>query len=518
MEPTTDVLPDRPRGRRTIALATILLLLVGGGLWIYLRTPGHAGHLESSAAGTFYCPMHTNYKSDKPGNCPICSMKLVPLEAPSGQASVTTGTAGNGMVAEPATGRAPATGGAPPAIRITPERQQQIGVKFAEAVLAPAEIEVRAVAKVTYDETQIAHVHTKVSGWIEDVFVDFVGAPVKRGQPLFTLYSPELVSSQEEYLLALHARDELAGSSFARISQGSRTLLDSARRRLELWDITPAQIEALEKEGKVARTVTVASHVGGVVLERAAYHHGKTVTPDMDLYTIVDLSRVWVQASVYEYEVPFIKVGQTAEIMLPYDAEAKSLHGRVTFISPFVDPMTRTIQVRTEFPNPDLALRPDSFVNVTLKRHLGRRLVVPKDAVLDTGVSQYVFVDKGGGYLEPRAVRAGPEVAAGRVIGEGQFHPRFREPAQGSDRCHGASGPDRGGGDVRVARDRGGHHKPIASQDRQESRARRGQGCLGSADRRRRRRDPALHAPDDGDGSGGRQGAPKTRRSRRVFG
>jgi membrane fusion protein, copper/silver efflux system len=412
MEPITDVRPDPRRGRKTLALAAILLLLAGGGLWIYLRMPGHAGHAETHAGATFYCPMHTTYKSDKPGNCPICSMKLVPLEA-------TSGPTASVPAAETSSASAPAAGGAPPTIRITPERQQQTGVKFAVAALAPAEIEIRAVAKVTYDETQIAHVHTKVSGWIEDVFVDFVGAPVKRGQPLFTIYSPELVSSQEEYLLALHAREELAGSSFARVSQGSQTLVDSTRRRLELWDFTPAQIEALEKEGKVSRTVTIASHVSGVVLERAAYHHGKTVTPDMDLYTIVDLSRVWVQASVYEYEVPFIKIGQAAEITLPYDAEVKALHGRVTFISPFVDPMTRTIQVRTEFPNPNLALRPDSFVNVSLTRDLGRRLVVPKDAVLDTGVSQYVFVDKGDGYLEPRAVKAGPEVAAGRVIGEG---------------------------------------------------------------------------------------------------
>jgi Cu(I)/Ag(I) efflux system membrane fusion protein len=411
MEPIKDVRPGPPRGSRTVALAGILLVLAGGGLWTYVRMPGHAGHPEGHGGGTFYCPMHTNYKSDKPGNCPICSMKLVPLKTPSGHA-------GNGMP-EPSAAPTPAAGGAPPAIRITPERQQQIGVKFAEAAFAPAEIEIRAVAKVTYDETQIAHVHTKVSGWIEDVFVDFVGAPVKRGQPLFTLYSPELVSSQEEYLLALHARDELSGSSFARIVEGSRTLVDSTRRRLELWDITPAQIEALEREGKVSRTVTIASHVSGVVLERAAYHHGKTVTPDMDLYTIVDLSRVWVQASVYEYEAPFIKVGQGAEIALPFDAEARSLHGRVTFISPFVDPTTRTIQVRTEFANPDLSLRPDSFVNVSLNRDLGRRLVVPKDAVLDTGVSQYVFVDKGNGYLEPRVVKAGLEVTAGRVIGEG---------------------------------------------------------------------------------------------------
>ncbi len=420
MQTISDVRTGRRRGRRSLAIAAILLTLAGVGFLACRRDAEHAGHSEAHGADTFYCPMHPTYKSNKPGNCPICSMKLVPLEAPGGAASASPAVAPAGMpTASPADAHAaPAASGATQAIRIAPERQQQIGVKFAQATLAPAAVELRAVAKVAYDETQIAHVHTKVSGWIEDVFVDFVGAPVKKGQPLFTLYSPELVASQEEYLLALRAKDELAGSSFARVSEGSQALLASARRRLELWDLTPAQIEALERQGRVSRTVTVASQVSGVVLERAAYHHGRTVTPEMDLYTIVDLSRVWVQAAVYEYEAPFVTVGQAAEITLPF-AEPKTLRGRVTFISPFVDPTTRTIQVRTEFPNPDLSLKPDAFVNVVLRRDLGRRLVVPKDAVLDTGASQYVFVDKGEGYLEPRPVKAGPEVAAGRVIAEG---------------------------------------------------------------------------------------------------
>lgn len=422
METIHDVPPGRPRGRRTAAITAILLLLGGGGLWTFRRMAGHAGHGDEAASGAaYYCPMHTTYKSDKPGNCPICSMKLVPLGKAGGTVASAPATTADGMKtgAPSPLAPSPAAGGSAPTIRITPERQQQIGVKFAEASVAPAAVEIHAVGKVAYDETQIAHVHTKVSGWIEDVFVDFVGAPVKKGQPLFTIYSPELVSSQEEYLLALRARGELAGSSFARVSEGSRTLLESARRRLELWDLTPAQIAALETQGTVSRTVTIASSVSGVVLERAAYHHGRTVTPEMDLYTIVDLSRVWVQASVYEYEAPFVKVGQAAEITFPYEAEKRTLRGRVTFISPFVDPMTRTIQVRSEFPNPDLSLRADAFVDVSLKRDLGQRLIAPKDAVMDTGVSQYVFVDKGDGYLEPRQVKAGPEVAAGRVITEG---------------------------------------------------------------------------------------------------
>lgn len=423
METIMDGRPERPRRRRPAVVAAILVVLAAGGVWTYRRLAGPAGHAGEHGSGTYYCPMHPTYKSEKPGSCPVCSMKLVPLESEGASTSASAEPAMPGAAETPASpAGAPAAGPASPGaqyIRITPERQQQIGVRFAEAADQPAYVETRAVGRVAYDERQIAHVHTKVSGWIEDVFVDFVGAPVKRGQSLFTIYSPELVSSQEEYLLALRAQGELAGSSFARVSEGARTLVESARRRLELWDMTPAQIEALERQGKVSRTVTVASPVGGVVVERAAYHHGRTVTPELDLYTIVDLSRVWVQASVYEYEAPFVRVGQAAEIGLPYETERKSLRGRVTFIAPFVDPKTRTVEVRMEFPNPDLALRPEAFVNVVLKRDLGRRLVVPKDAVLDTGVSQYVFVDKGDGYLEPRQVQAGPELAAGRVIAEG---------------------------------------------------------------------------------------------------
>ena len=417
------VRPQGHRRHRAAVMVAIVALLAIAGSWACRRTAPTAEGAKAPVSGGYYCPMHTTYHSDKPGNCPICSMKLVPLEGAAHAPSPSAAASPVGAAEAPApSSAAQATGAAMPSaqrIRIAPERQQQIGVKFATAAYQTVAVETRAVGRVAYDETRFAHVHTKVSGWIEDVFVNFVGAPVKKGQPLFTIYSPDLVSSQEEYLLALRARSELKDSSFARVSEGSQALLESTRRRLELWDMTAAQIAALEKQGKVSRTVTVSSPVGGVVLERAAYHHGRTVTPEMDLYTIVDLSRVWVQASIYESEVPLVRVGQTGEIALPYDAEAKHLVGRVTFIAPFVDPKTRTVQVRMEFPNPNLALKLDAFVHVLLNRDLGRRLVVPKDAVLDTGTSQYVFVDKADGYLEPRAVKAGAEVTAGRVISEG---------------------------------------------------------------------------------------------------
>ena len=385
------------RGFRSLTLLFVVPLAAAA--WS-CKSDGHGkGASVQSAKTTYYCPMHPHYRSDKPGNCPICSMKLVPLEASP----------------EPATTEA---GAPPPMLRIAPERQQQIGVKLATVARQSAIVEIRAAGKVAYDETRIAHVHTKVSGWIEEVFVGFVGASVKQGQPLFTLYSPDLVASQEEYLLALRAERELGGSALPRAAEGSRSLLEASRRRLQLWDLTPEQIAGLEKSGQVSRTVTVHSPVSGVVTEREAYHHGRTVTPEMDLYTIVDVSRVWVLADVYEYEIPNVRVGQAAEAQLPYDTD-KPLAGKVAFIAPFLDPKTRTVQVRIEFANPGLALKPEAFVNVLLRRDMGPRLVVPKDALMDTGRAQYVFVDKGEGYFEPREVRVGPEVAAGRVVTEG---------------------------------------------------------------------------------------------------
>jgi RND family efflux transporter MFP subunit len=424
---------DARRVRRIvwIGLAAVLMLGAAGMTWRWQR---HRAVSGVDATTTYYCPMHTDYHSDKPGNCPICSMKLVPLTASPVAGSPAPSATGAGMAGMPGmpdmpamapSGGTPPSGAAtaeadgPPTIQIPPERQQQIGVKFAAATLMPAHVEIRATGKVAPDETRIAHIHTKVSGWIDEVFVNYVGQPVRKGQPLFTLYSPDLVASQEEYLLALRGRRELKDSPFAQVAQGSSEILAAARRRLELWDMTPAQIKALETSGKVSRTVTVFSAVSGVVTERAAYHHGRTVTPDLDLYTIVDLSRVWVLGQVYEYEMEDVKVGQVAEIELPYEGAARTLTGRVTFIAPFLDPKARTVEVRMEFANPALALKPESFVNIRLRRDLGPRLVVPRDAVMDAGRGQYVFVDKGEGYLEPRPVKAGAEVDRGRVITEG---------------------------------------------------------------------------------------------------
>jgi len=304
-------------------------------------------------------------------------------------------------------------------IFIAPERQQLIGVKSATAETKSVVKEIRTVGRVAYDETKITHIHTKVSGYIEDVFVDYVGKAVKAGDPLFTIYSPDLVATQQEYLLALKSNDLLKDSAFPWVSAGSNNLLEAAKQRLLLWDITPAEIETLQQSGQVKRALNIYSHVSGVVMERQAYHHGKYVTPDMDLYMLVDLSNVWVLGEANESDLSFLKIGQMAEIELPYSSNLNRRRGRIVFISPTLDPKTRTVQVRVEFPNPDLALKPEMFVNFKLGVDLGRHLLVPADAVLDTGTLQYVFVERGQGYFEPRTVKVGAKTEDSYVIESG---------------------------------------------------------------------------------------------------
>lgn len=402
-------------------LATLAVLIFGyrmarSGRATNTFPPESAATQVREVRATYYCPMHTHYKSDEPGNCPICSMRLVKEEQPTAlpaqteepQAAPRTAAAGESQAASAAN-----------TIFIAPQRQQLIGVRSVPATVRPLAKEIRAVGKVMFDETKLTHIHTKVTGYIEEVFVDFVGKPVKRGERLFTIYSPEMVSTQHEYLIALRGQKYLKDSPYAEIASGANSLVGAARERLRLWDVSEAEIEALEKEGKVKRALTIHSPVNGIVTERMAYHHGRYVNPEMDLYTIVDLSTVWVQAEIYEYELPYVKEGQMADVEFPYASGAKTLRGKVTFLYPYLNAKTRTAQVRMEFANPDLTLRPEMFLNVKLRIHLGNLLVVPEDALLDTGTEQYVFVDRGEGYFEPRAVKVGAEAGGFYAIESG---------------------------------------------------------------------------------------------------
>jgi RND family efflux transporter MFP subunit len=301
------------------------------------------------------------------------------------------------------------------AIFVPPEKQQLIGMRSVPAEMGTLTKDIRIVGKVTYDETHLTHIHSKVSGYIEEVFADSVGKPVRAGDPLFTIYSPDLLATQQDFLLALKSRDLLRNSTVASASMGSENLIAAARERLRLWDVSDQEIQTLETEGKVKRAIAVYSPVTGIVMERAAYHHGTFVDPTKDLFTIVDLSHVWVLGEVYETDLPLVRVGQSAQVELPYSGDGRKFSGRVEFIYPFLDPKTRTVQVRMEFANPDLSLKPEMFTNIIMTAALGRQVLIPQDALMDTGAEQYVFVDKGNGYVEPRKVKASTE--AGDKVG-----------------------------------------------------------------------------------------------------
>jgi membrane fusion protein, copper/silver efflux system len=333
-------------------------------------------------------PMHPAYKSDKPGTAPDCGMDLVPVYADEQSGSTSSGIPG--------------------AIKISSEKQQLIGVQTGFVEYQDAQKMIRAVGQVAYAEPKLAYVTTKFEGYIENLFVDYTGKLVEKGQPLFTIYSPELVSTQEEYLLALKTQQSMQQSASAEAAAGASTLLESAKRRLQLWDISDKQIEELERSGKITKTLTIYSPIRGYVVEKMAVQ-GLKVMPGMNLYQIADLSTVWVLADIYEYEIPFVKIGQEAMVTLTY-YPGEVVKGRVTYIYPFMTPETRTIKVRLEFSNPGEKLKPGMYANVNLQSGAGRQLAVPEEAVMDAGAEQTVFVAHEGGYFEPRQVELGAKV------------------------------------------------------------------------------------------------------------
>jgi Cu(I)/Ag(I) efflux system membrane fusion protein len=301
-------------------------------------------------------------------------------------------------------------------VTIDAERQQLIGLKTAAVVEGPVGGAFRALGRVAVDETRVRKVTVKVEGFVERLYVDFVGKPVAKGQPLFSLYSPEFVSAQREYLLALRTQKSLAGGAL----QGSGgDLLEAARRRLLLWDVPAEALEKLEQTGEVQRAL---SPISGVVTAKAVVE-GARLTPADIPFEISDLSRVWVLVDVYEAELGRARVGATAELTtqaLP----GKVLKGRVAFVDPVMDPKTRTAKARLEFPNPGGLLKPELFGEVALQGQARKGLLVPLDAVVDGGNTKVVFIALGKGKFEPREVSTGitmgeqVEVRSGLEVGE----------------------------------------------------------------------------------------------------
>jgi len=306
---------------------------------------------------------------------------------------------------------------APGAIMVTPEKQQLTGVTTDTVKRKPLVTVLRTVGTVEADETRIAHVHTKIGGWIEELHVDYTGKFVEKGQLLFTLYSPELVATQEEYLLALKARDYLGDSPFQEVAGGGRSVLKATRRRLKLWDISDEQIEELERTGQPKISIAFYSPSSGYVTEKRALR-GMTVTTGMPLYTITDLSKVWILADIYESEIPLVRLGQEATGTIN-SYPGKVFPAKVVYIYPYLEGATRTLKIRLELENPDMKLKPKMFANVQIRVDLGQQLAVPEGAIIDSGSRQIAFVALGKGHFEPREVTLGPKVGREYVVLKG---------------------------------------------------------------------------------------------------
>ncbi len=296
----------------------------------------------------------------------------------------------------------------PGSAMVSPEKQQLIGVRMATVESRTLGKTIRTVGTVTYDESRVKHVHSKVDGWVDKLHVNSTGALVTKGQPLFTIYSPDLVATQGEYLMAKKHYESVATSSIPEVRTGAASLVGASKTRLALWDISEQQLRDLEQKGEPQKTLTLyAPHSGFVV--KKDINEGMKVMPDKELYTIADLSNVWVNVDVYESDIPYVKVGQQAVITLSY-SPGEAFKGRVAYVYPYLDEKTRTLKVRLEHANPGYELKPEMFVNAEIRISGGTQLSVPEEAVMDSGTRKVVFVDKGNGHYEAKEVKLGSKM------------------------------------------------------------------------------------------------------------
>jgi membrane fusion protein, copper/silver efflux system len=297
-----------------------------------------------------------------------------------------------------------------PQVEISSQQQQLIGVKTVKVSLKPVRKVIRTVGRIEADERKQATINTKVEGWIEKIHVDYTGRYVKKGEPLVEIYSPELLATQQEFLSVLkwakqpgdNTKDDELSLMLARDATAS---LDAARQRLRLWDISERQIKQIEQTGKPIRILTLYSPVSGFVTQKMAVQ-GMKVMPGEKLFDITDLSTLWIVADIYEYELPFVKVGQMAQITLSY-FPGKQLSSKIDYIYPAISADTRTAKIRLTLPNKGGQLKPQMFTNVEIRIDLGQKLTIPDSAIIDTGKGQVVYVDRGNGIFEPREIQTG---------------------------------------------------------------------------------------------------------------
>ncbi len=371
-------------GKLLLALV-ILLAGVGYLVAIFIREGGPSAAAKAASSPTLWtCSMHPQVLRKEPGKCPICGMDLVPVAKRSDE------TAPSSNVPEHAT------------VMIPGELQQRIGVRTGRVEKGPLNMSVEAVGIVRPNQTRIARVSIKTEGWVDKLFVNFVGQAVRKGDPLLSIYSPQFVSTQQELLTALRAeRDNSRGPTVP-----GESLAQAARRRLELWDVSAGEIEQLQKSGKVEKDLMLRSPIAGTVLEQNVYEK-QYVTPEKELYVIGDLSTVWVQAQVYEYEIPHVELGRPATVTIP-SLPDRQFTGKVVFIQPTVEETTRTVQVRIELPNRKGVFKPGMFAQISIAHRMGEGLLVPTSAVLRAGDRDIVYRVEAGDHFVPVAVKISP--------------------------------------------------------------------------------------------------------------
>ena len=375
------------RKRRCWAVLGLLLLgTAGAAIWMFSRDASqpeargeqvdHHAHEEGIAHYT--CPMHPSVQQPSPGKCPICGMDLTPVK----QEELDSGT-----------------------IVVDEVRRQQLGVRTAAVERRNVSRQIRAVGQVKVDETRLSDVNLRMSGWVHRLHVEETGQRVKRGQVLFTLYSPELYAAEREFLTTLKRDRE------ARSDQSSE-LTRASEQRLRLLGMSQAQIGALARRGEAWENVPVLAPSTGYVIDKDVVEGGR-IEAGTRVYRIADLTRLWVDADVYESDLAQVKKGQPVSVQLPY-VPGQRFEGRVDYVYPTLDGVTRTGRVRVALDNPDLALRPDMYADVELAVDLGERLVIPNSAVIYTGPRRLVFVDLGEGKLRPQEIQVG--VRAGDYV------------------------------------------------------------------------------------------------------
>jgi len=415
-----------------IMLVIGLALALGGGYLLGTSRHDHQTPVPEkggeAAKVQYTCSMHPFIIRDAPGSCPICGMALTPVKAEKGAgksgAEVSQwrspmdptyvreapGKDPMGHDLVPVEGNGAGTG----VISIDPVTIQSMGVRTEKAVMRKLQRTLRTVGLITPVDGRQFSVNAKIEGWVERLHVNQLGQRVEKGQALMEIYSPELVAAQQEYLLAAANRRRLMASPSPEIAAGADRLLNAARTRLRYWDISADQIGTMEKSGQVRKTLTLYSEHTGVVTSKKVLE-GMRIMAGEELLQITDLSQVWVNADIYEYELPWIKPGQAARVELPF-ADGKVIDGVIGYLYPYLENETRTVKARIEVANPEFLLKPAMYANVSIAAEMvDRALAIPVTAVLNSGKAQTVFVALGEGKFEPRAVKTGVRDDGGHV-------------------------------------------------------------------------------------------------------